>query len=79
METAPGASAWVQAHAMDNPEAELHFKNDLQQWADTESQYFFRTSAGQDVEVAWLVLAQGINGLAKARTHGKLCTENHGW
>ena len=34
---------------MDNPEAELQFENDLQQWADTEGQNIIQRSTGQDV------------------------------
>ena len=44
---------------------ELRFMNDLQQWVDTEGQNIKQRSAGQDVEAAWLMRAQGINGLAK--------------
>ena len=49
-------------HAMDNPEAELKFENDLQQ---SESQKINQRSTGQDVEAACFMLAQEINGLAK--------------
>ena len=52
-------------HAMDDPEAERQFRIDLQQWVMTEGQNIRLKLMEQNVEQAWLPLAQGIYRLAR--------------
>ena len=52
-------------HAMDDPEVERQFRIDLQQWVKTEGQNIRLKLMEQNVEQAWLPLAQGIHRLAR--------------